>query len=128
MTAALPIELGLVVNHKLVESIMSSLAIHSLPTPKSRRRNLIAIRITSDLVNRQFTPKAPQQFWVTDVTEHPTREGRVFACVILDVFARKAVAFELNHRPRKTLEWRTPVEVFKEQIGCLQRADTATTA
>ena len=91
VTAALRIESGLIVNHKLVASIMSDLAIHGLPTPKSRRRNLIAIRTTSDLVNREFTATGPNQLWVTDITEHPTRKGRVFTCVVLDVFARKAV-------------------------------------
>ena len=127
VTAALRIESGLIVNHKLVASIMSDLAIHGLPTPKSRRRNLIAIRTTSDLVNREFTATGPNQLWVTDITEHPTREGRVFTCVVLDVFARKAVAFELNNRPRKTLGWKTPAEVFEEQIHSLQKAGVATT-
>lgn len=61
VTAGLRIESGLIVNHKLVASIMSDLAIHGLPTPKSRRRNLIAIRTTSDLVDRQFTATGPNQ-------------------------------------------------------------------
>lgn len=49
---------------------MSDLAFHRLPMPKSRHRNLIAIRTTSDLVNRDFTVKATNQLWVTDITEH----------------------------------------------------------
>ena len=49
---------------------MSYLAIHGLPTHKSRRRNLIAIRTTSDLVNREFTATAPNQLWVTDIERH----------------------------------------------------------
>ena len=51
----------------------------------------------------------------------------MFACVVLDVFARKAVALELNNRPRKILEWKTPAEVFEEQIHSLQKAGVATT-
>ena len=57
-------------NHKPVASIMSDLAIHGLPTPKSRCRNLIAIRTTSDLVNREFTATGPNQLWVTDIERH----------------------------------------------------------
>ena len=89
VTAASRIESGLIVNHKLVASIKSDLAIHGLPTPKSRRRKLIAIRTTSDLVNREFTATGPNQLSVTNITEHPTRKGRVFPCVLLDVFPAK---------------------------------------
>jgi transposase InsO family protein len=32
----------------------------------------------ADLVNRQFTVDAPNRLWITDITEHPTVEGRVY--------------------------------------------------
>ena len=32
--------------------------------------------IAIDLVQRDFTRHGPNQLWVTDITEHPTREGR----------------------------------------------------
>ncbi len=70
--AALRIESDLVVNHKLVASIMAQLGIHGLPRRKSRRRNLVSIATSSDLVNRDFTATAANQLWVTDITEHPT--------------------------------------------------------
>ncbi len=39
----------------------------------------------------------------------------------------RAVAVTLNSRPRKVLEWRTPAEVYQEQLASLQQAGVAST-
>lgn len=39
----------------------------------------------------------------------------------------EAVALALNNRPRKILGWRTPAEVFEQQLCSLQQAGVATT-
>jgi len=95
-------ESDLVVNHKLVASIMAQLGIHGLPRRRSRRRNLVSITTPSDLVNRDFTATAANQLWVTDITEHPTTEARVYACVVLDAYSRKAVGWAIGRRADTT--------------------------
>lgn len=39
-----------------------------------------------------------------------------------------AVAYTLNNRPRKVLGWRTPAEVFAEQLHSVERPGVATTS
>ena len=40
----------------------------------------------------------------------------------------EAVAYTLNNRPRKILGWKTPTEVFEEQLRSLQQAGVASTS
>ncbi|GAB5004569.1 hypothetical protein MAHJHV63_25370 [Mycobacterium avium subsp. hominissuis] len=74
----------MIVNLKLIRSIMSEPGLHGLPHPPRRIPNLIRVNTPADLVNRQFTATRPNELWCTDITEHPARDGKVFCCAILD--------------------------------------------
>src|ERR671927_1201570 len=50
-------------------------------------------------VKRDFVRSQPDQLWVTDITEHPTREGKVYCAVVLDVFSRKVVGWSIDALP-----------------------------
>lgn len=57
----------------------------------------------ADLVDRDFTRDAPNQLWVTDITEHPTREGEVYCAVVLDVYSRRVVGWSIDSSQTSTL-------------------------
>ena len=38
----------------------------------------------------------PNQLWMTDITEHPTREGKLYCCVVLDAFSRMVVGWSID--------------------------------
>ena len=59
-------------------------------------------QIAADLVERRFDRRA-DQLWVTDITEHPTREGKVYCAVVLDVFSRRVVGWSIDATPTAAL-------------------------
>jgi transposase InsO family protein len=101
-SAALEIEHGLIVNKKLVWKIMRQLGIRGLPGPKKRRVNLVNAATEEDLVQRNFVATRPNEVWLTDITEHPTREAKVYCCVVLDLFSRRAVGWAIDRRCEAT--------------------------
>lgn len=68
---------GITVGHNQVSLIMSRLGIHGLPKRKLPRGAKLAKSDSLDLVRRRFTAEGPDRLWMTDITEHPTREGKV---------------------------------------------------
>ena len=98
ITAALEIEQGLIVNTKLVKKLLKRLGLQGLPGPKRLGRNLKNVATAEDLVQRNFVATLPNELWLTDITEHATIEGRLFCCVVLDLFSRRAVGWSIGRR------------------------------
>jgi transposase InsO family protein len=96
--AALLYERGLVVNKKLVRKLMRAAGLEGLPARKKGRRNLVGVATQEDLVNRNFTATSPNRIWLTDVTEHNTREGTLYCCAVLDLFSRRVVGWAIDRR------------------------------
>ena len=59
--------------------------------------------ISTDLVDRQLRRQGLDQLWVTDITEHPTREGKVYCAVVLDVCSRRVVGWSIDANPTSAL-------------------------
>lgn len=87
------------VNKKLVQSIMQELVISGVPKRRRGRPNRAGRFTAEDFVNRDFHRDGPNQLWMTDITEHPTREGKVYCCVVLDAWSRKVVGWSIDRQP-----------------------------
>ena len=59
--------------------------------------------VHEDLVRRRFIAEAPDRLWLTDITEHPTREGKVYLAAVLDVYARRIVGWSIADHLRSEL-------------------------
>ena len=77
---------------------MRELGIQGLPGPKRRKKNLVNEATEEDLVQRNFTVDRPNVLWLTDITEHPTREGKVYCCCVLDAYSRRVVGWAIDRR------------------------------
>jgi transposase InsO family protein len=51
----------------------------------------------------QLHPDRPNQLWVTDSTEHPTREGKLSWAVVLDACPRRVVGWSIDATPTAAL-------------------------
>ncbi len=103
--AELVLGLGLPVNRKRVQRLMQAAGLKGLP----RRRRGPGTTIRSgedpqaDLVQRQFTATAPDELWVTDITEHPTSEGKLYVAAVMNVFSRRIVGWCMDDNMRTEL-------------------------
>ena len=75
--------------------VMRHLGIASLPG-RPRYRKIPNTPTASDLVNRDFARTEPNRLWLTDITEHRTREGKVYCAVVLDAFSRRVVGWSID--------------------------------
>ena len=62
------------------------------PTPKP------GPPVHDDLVERSFTAVRLDQLWLTDITEHPSAEGKLYLCAIKDARSRRIVGYSMSER------------------------------
>lgn len=103
--AELTLGLGLVVNEKRVARLMRQAGVRGLYV---RRRRGCTVRdphaeSAGDLVNRQFQASAPNRLWLTDITEHPTAEGKLYCAAVMDVYSRRIVGWSIAAHIRTEL-------------------------
>lgn len=96
VTAELRYGRNILAGHNAVEDIMRQLGLRGLPTRRLPRGAKLRAVTSQDLVRREFKRKAPNELWLTDITEHPTREGKVYCCAVLDTFSRKIVGWSIE--------------------------------
>ena len=100
--AELTLGRGVIVGHNQVQMLMRRAGLAGI-TGRGKWKRIHADDIATDLVERDFTRAGPNQLWVTDITEHPTREGKVYCCVILDTYSRRVVGWSIDSSPTGAL-------------------------
>lgn len=59
--------------------------------------------LAANVLDRQFTPTALNQVWVSDITYIPTGEGWLYLAVVMDLASRRIVGWAMSARIDRTL-------------------------
>lgn len=93
---------GVLVGHGQIELLMRRAGLQGISGRRKWKR-ISAEDISTDLVKRDFGRQGLNQLWVTDITEHPTREGKIYCCAILDTYSRRVVGWSIDSSPTAAL-------------------------
>jgi len=100
--AELRLGLGLRCGRKRIARLMRGAGLVGVGYRRKRRHERLPAP-HDDLVGRRFVADAPDRLWCTDITEHPTGEGKVYCAAVLDVFTRQVVGWSIADHMRSEL-------------------------
>src|SRR5690606_33968572 len=65
---------------------------------KRRSGKIAGPPVHDDHVNRIFHADRLDAIWLTDITEHPTAQGKLYLCAVKDVCSRRIVGWSIGPR------------------------------
>lgn len=91
---------GMIISVRTVARILCSLGLRAKYSRKFKRTtdSNHQYGASSNLVNRNFTATAPNQVWVGDITYIRTDEGWLYLAVMLDIYSRQVVGWQMSNR------------------------------
>lgn len=94
---------GITTSENRVQRLCSQERIWSSFSKKKPKSKRTGPPVHDDLVNREFIAFEQDELWLTDITEHPTNEGKLYACIIKDVFSNRIVGWSIAKHMRDSL-------------------------
>jgi putative transposase len=100
---------GKEINHKRVYRLMKLMGIQSvIRRKKTKYVNSTPQQVAENLLNREFQATAPNEKWVTDVTEFKYGPGqKAYLSAILDLHDKSVVSYVLGHSNNNPLVFQT---------------------
>ncbi len=59
--------------------------------------------VAKNVLNRAFSPSAPNQAWGSDITYLWTQQGWIYLAVVIDLYSRRVVGWSIDRRMKKAL-------------------------
>jgi len=82
--------------------------------------------VAENVLNRGFSPEAPNQAWGTDITYLWTQEGWIYLAVVIDLYSRRVVGWSMDRRMKKALVIRAlmmAINLRKPPPGLIHHSD-----
>jgi len=111
---------GISAGENRVARLCSAQRVWSLHAKKRGRNRKAGPPVHDDLVRRQFSAVGPNAVWLTDITEHPTTQGKLYLCAIKDLHSNRIVGYSLDSRMTASLA----VAALRNAIGLRSPTDT----
>jgi len=84
-----------------VARLMAGAGLQGWPRKRKRRfggkPGVRPVGVTN-LLERDFSANEPETKWVTDITEILTLEGKLYLCIVLDLFSKLVMGWSMHHR------------------------------
>ena len=82
--------------------------------------------VAENVLNREFSPSAPNQAWGTDITYLWTQQGWIYLAVVIDLYSRRVVGWSIDRRMKKALVIRAlmmAINLRKPPPGLIHHSD-----
>ena len=92
---------SITISEKVVRRLMKQEAL-AVPKPKRRRYSSYLGEISpapENIINRDFHAAAPNEKWLTDITEFHIRAGKVYLSPIIDCFDGLVISWAIGTKP-----------------------------
>ena len=91
-------EQGIVVSDKMVAQLMREMNLFSIRTDAKKQYLKYYNDNKKDALKLNFTVKAPNKVWVSDITYFKFNKKSYYICAILDLYARKIIACKISRK------------------------------
>jgi transposase InsO family protein len=84
------------------------------------------LSVAENVLNRQFSPTAPNQAWGADITYLWTQEGWIYLAVVIDLYSRRVVGWAMDRHMKKALVIRAlmmAINLRKPSPGLIHHSD-----
>ena len=102
-------------NPKTVQKLMGRLHLKSTVRPKRYQSYRGSVgKAAPNLLERNFTATAPNQKWVTDVTQFNVLGHKVYLSPVLDLYNQEIISYEIADRPQTNMVMQMLQKSFKK--------------